>query len=410
MSKYSIKAVFDEECAQLEIGPKLVKRLRAYQLGFVNKNDEHIKFFGGNLLGVQVVRFTPMDRDRWFDEILEVDDGPLEERLLALPTVNGDWHISSDTMNLSCAWLTHAIFNSSHLSPEQKKEAMIDVMLVLQYKYLTSCIYHYFRYPADPAVAEATYAQLSYKFAIKQYGSWSALLRARAENIIEKDSIHYRTLVKMDNDDDVTYLLNDVQGRIRDSVKNIYAVLDRVKKQGIRIASTSAVIEHDGVEILKDKTRSMLAYERYLNSIITDKNSFIRDELCIVIEKIMHTMPPKLFRETLVWMSENYRQQGAGSVEEILNETLIHSFEYLSQNRDVIRNANDLPGLLSRLRGVYMSSRSTDPVLFALREKTEEIVKQATGNKNTSVIASVRTGVLLYICLRSYTMKHYASV
>jgi hypothetical protein len=213
----------------------------------------------------------------------------------------------------------------------------------------------------------------------------------------------------MDNDAKVVYMLNDTQGRIRDTLKNIYDVFIRVHNQGIRINSVSSVIEHDGVEILKDRSKSLHAYSRYINAIVTDKNSFLREELMDVIEKLMHTMPPRLFRETLVWMSENYRQPHAQEIEEVLSETLVHSFDYLSANRTLVKNSNDLPGLLSKLRGVYMSSRSTDPVLFSLRQKVEKMVKAATGNRNNSVIAAVRTGVLLYIVLRSYTMRHYAS-
>ena len=404
----SIKSVFDNECSELKVDVKLIKRLHAYQVGFVNKNSDHINFFGGNLLGVEVVRFINADRDRWFSEIIQVDDGPLEHRLLALPTVNETFNISSDTMNLSCAWLCHAIFTSKLLNNEQKRQGMIDVMLVLQYKYLTSILYHFFRYPADKATAEATYAQLSYKFAIKQHGSWAAWLLARAEAIIDqKESIHFNSIAKMDDDDEVTYLLNDTQGRIRDTVKNIYAVFMFTHKQGIRISSTSSVIDHDGVEILKDKSKNLLAYGRYINSIITDRNSFVREELVTIIVKLMQTMPERLFRETLNWMSDNYRQNGAKEIEEILNETLIHSFDYLSDNRDAVRNSHDLPGLMSRLRGVYMSSRSTDPALLELRKKTETIVKKATGNKNDSNVASTRTGVLLYLVLRAMTMRHF---
>ena len=405
----SVKGVFASECTNLDIGLKLIKRLHAYQVGFVNKNEDHIKFFGGNLLGVQVVRFTDWDRDLWFNEILEVVPGPLEDRLLDLPEINENFHVSSDTMNLSCVWLSHAIYNSPKLTDKQKHEAMIDVYLILQYKYLTSRLYRLFRYPADPATAEATYAQLSYKYDIKTYGSWSAMFHARAEAIIAKESIHFRTITMMDDDSKVVYMLNDTQGRIRDMLKNIYGVFIRAHEQKIRISTTSSVVEHDGVEILKDKSKNLLAYGRYLNSVITDKNSFIREELVAIIEKMMHTMPPKLFKETLIWMSNNYRQNGAGAIEEVINETLIHSFDYLSQNRDLVRNNSDLGGLLAKLRGIYMSSRSTDPVLFSLREKAEIIVKHATGNKNNSVIASVRTGVLLYTVLRAMTMKHYTA-
>lgn len=405
----SIRTVFNEECYDLVVDQKFIKKLHNYQVSFVNKNDDHIAFFGGHVLGVHVVRFTPSDQDTWFDEILGVDPGPLEARLLALPEVNENFIVSSDTMNLSCAWLTHAIYNSKHLTAPQKHEAMIDALLVLQYKFLTSRLYRLFRYPADPAVAEATYSQLSYKFAIKQHGTWFALLKARCEAVIEKSSIHYKTISKMESDLDVVYMLNDTQGRIRDLLKNIYGVFRTVHSQGIKVVSTSGVVEHDGAEIFRDKTKNISTYMRYLNAIVSDKNSFIKEELLEIVEKLMHTMPPRLFRETLEWMSDNYRQSGVPEIEDVLNETLLHSFDYITNNTALVRNERDLPALLSRLRGVYMSSRTSDAAILDLREKTEKIVRKATGNKNTSTMASVRTGVLLYLICRTFTMNYYAT-
>lgn len=407
--KNGISKVFDEECKDLQIDKDLVRRLNTYQNAFVHKNSEHQDFFGGSTTGVQVVRFLPADRNRWFDEILEINDTLLEEKLHALPTVNTDWLISSDAMNLSCAWLAHAVFKSNKLNDKQKHDALIDIFLVLQYKYLTSILYRFFKYPADRETAEATYSLLSYKYALKVHGSWSAVLRARAEEIISKDSIHYDTIVKMDDDKDVIYLLNDTQGRIKDMMKNIYDLFIRVSQQGIKIATVTAVTtDHDGEEILKDKTKSMTVYGRYIRSVIIDKNSFVRTELTNVIEKIMQTMPPKLFNMTLEWMSINYSQVNTKIIDEVLEETLLHSFDYLGTNRELIRNNTDLSNLLAKLRGVYMSSRSTDQALIALREKTEKMVRMAVETKNESVISSVRTGVLLYIVLRSFTMKHYS--
>jgi hypothetical protein len=408
MVDVSIKGVFESECAHLALDAQLAKRIHLYTVGFAHKNQDHIEFFGGNLTGVQVVRFTDSDKDRWFTEILQADESTLEARLVALPTVNSDWVVSSDTLNLSCAWLLHALLHSKKLSDAQRHQAMLDVVLVMQYKFLTSRLYRHFKYPADRATAEATYAALTFKYAIKQYGSWAAVLNARAEEVISPTGLHRKAIELMDPDSTVIYLLNDTQGRIRDMLKNIYDVFLQVHRQGIKISSTSSLVEHDGVEILKDKSKNLLAYTRYINSIITDRNSFIREELLTVIEKQMKTMPPRLFRESLEWMSDNYRQSGASMIEELLNETLIHSFDYLAENRNLVRNSTDLASLLTRLRGVYMSSRSTDPALFSLREKAEKIVKLATNNKNSSVIAAVRTGILLYLIARAYSMRYYS--
>lgn len=405
----TIKAVFNEECPHLVFDSKLIKKISDYRVGFEMKNQDHITFFGGNLTGVQVVRFLPADRDKWFEEILEVNEIILEDKVHSLPTVDADRHVSSDIMNISCVWLIHRIYTSKQLTDKQKKEAMVDVAMVMQFKFLTSRLYRLFRYPADPTTAAAAYAQLSYKFSIKAYGSWRALLTARAEEITSLTGIHANTIKTMESDKDVAYVLSDSQGRIKDILKNIYDVFMKTHESGTRFATTSSVAEFDGEQILKDRSKNTLAYSRYIHSIITDKNSFIKPELVNVIQDLMHTMPPKLFNSALVWMSLNYGQGGAGVISDVLSETLVHAFDYLSQNRQVIKSHGDLPAILVKLKGVYMSSRSTDPALIQLRQKTEDIAKNATGNRHPSILASIRSGILLYIVARSFTMKHYTT-
>ncbi len=405
----TILRCFQKECQTLEINAAFCRRLHAYQVGFVNKNTEHIEFFGGHLTGVHTVKFMPADHDRWFNEVLEIDDGPLEDALRELDVIDPQHKIvASDTFNLTCAYLAYAIFNAKQISEEQRQQAMIDVFSVLQYKFFTSRLHQHFRYPADKEVAEAAYTQLTARFAIKRLGKWSAVFLSRSEDIISKSSIHYRVITKMDIDDEVIYMLNDIQGRIRDMLKNIYHVFKQVNAQGKRIVSVSSVVEHDGQAILKDRTRAIPQYIHYLKSVVSDKDSFIREELVAVIEKVMHTMPTRLFRETLEYFSNNYQQSSAKVIEEVIDGTLVHAFDYLRSHRQVLTYKGDLATLITTMRGVYMASRSVDPVLLDLREKTEDIAKNATGSRNPSTLAAIRTGVLLYIVLRTLTMGHYS--
>lgn len=403
----SIKTTFDAACAGLSVDSKLAKKIAQYQVAFRTRNEDHIEFFGGKLLGNKVVRFLPSDQDRWFEEILQTDEVELTEKIHNLPTVNPDFFVSSNAMNLSCVWLMHAL-NRSKLPEKEKFEAMVNVALVLQYKYITSIIYHFYPYPADEATAQMAYAQLSKKFLITQYQNWYELLRAMSERLVQRGELHWRAIDKMEHDSDVIKMVNDVQGRLRDMVKNITRVFMEVHKQGVRMHSTSAVVEFDGEEILRDKTRGLVGYTRYIESVVPDKASFIRQELVAVIVQIMPSMNPRLFEQCLEWMSDNYQQRNAGLIEQLLEETLIHSFGYLKANSNLVRNTHDLSGILSRLRGTYMSSRNSDPVLWNLREKAEQVAQLATQNKNANTLAALRTGILLYVCLRTYTMHHYS--
>ena len=404
-----VKAVFDQECAHLHFDARLAKKLSTYRLAFEMRNQDHITFFGGNLTGVQVVRFLPEDRDNWFEIILEVNEFVLSDLLEDLPSIDKTRIVTSDTMNLSFVWLLHRLSTSKKLNTKERHDAMIDVCMVMQFKFLTSRLYRHFQYPADPSIAAATYAQLNYKYAIKRYGSWKAVLMARSEDIIGKDSIHLNAITKMDDDHGVTYLLSDTQNRIRDMLKNIYDLHLRVRNQNHRVLTTSSVVEHDGKLILKDLNNSLVNYGRYLHSIITDKRSFIRDELTSVIEKLVHTMSPRMFLKTLEWLSDNYRQQGAELIEEAIDNVILYSLDYLQANRTLVNNVGDLPGMLSKLRGSFMSSRNNDELMLKTKNQFENIVQQATGSKHPSITASVRTGVMLYLVARALTKKYYTT-
>ena len=405
-----IKAVFEALCGEVVFDKKLVTAVHRFQTNFVTKNKDHIEFFGGNLTGVQVVRFLDADKNRWFQDILaNADEEELREPLHVIPALsndNGVFKVAGDPMNLSCAWLLHRLHNNTKLSTVERREAMIDVLLAMQFKFLTSRLYRLFRWPADEATAKATYAQLSNKFSIKVHGSWLAVLKARAEDVISNTSIHFDAIAKMDDDREVVMMINDIQGRIRDMLKNIYGVYLQVKAAGTKITSTSSVIEHDGVEVLKDRTKGLTTYPRYLKSVISDRNSFVREELINVVANVMPSAAPKYIRSSLEYLSANY-MRSSGDIEKLVDACLIHSFSYLADNRASLRGNVDLAALLTRLRGVYTSSRSSDPDLLFLREAMEMQVRRAIDTKTNSVVASVRTGVLLYLVARAYTMNHY---
>lgn len=405
----NIKEVFQEGCPDLKIDRAFIRKLHLYTQNFANKNEDHIAFFGGNLMGVHPVRFRDEDRNRWFDDVLETDDLALEDELFKLPAIVPSRNVSSDVMNLSCCWLVHAI-HISDLSPKEKEEAMTDALMVLQYKFITSILAYWFRYPADKNVAETTYARLNKKFGLKVYGSWRALLLARARDILASSSPHYQTYRSFNDDLAVVYMVNDIQGRIKDILKNIRDVFEEVRKDPRgAIRSTSATqVDAEGITAVKDKQRNFTIYRRYIHGVMSDRPSFIRDELVQVIVSAMPTMPDKLFLEALAYMSQNIGPGGDKDVGELVDETLSHAFDYIATNRSIMNNPNDIGGLVAKMRSLYMASRGSDPTLLKMRATAEQIATRAVRSKNASIIAAVRTGMMLYIVLRTFTMKHYS--
>lgn len=406
----TIKPVFTDVCGDVPIDSKLVKRLRVFTQTFINKDESSIAFFGGNLMGVHDVKYLPEDRDRWFEEVLDIDQTTLEDNLHDLDVINEDYVRISDTVNLTSVWLLHALHSSPKLSPKEKEQAMIDVAFMLQVKFLTSIFSWYFKYPADPEIAQAVYEGLTYKSDLKSAGSWSALLIQRAKKIIARDSIHYRMITHFDDDADIFYAITDIQGRLREIVKKMYSDLVRLRDNRTRISTTSAIVVLDGTTIVKDRVRNYSTYKRYLHEVIGDRNTFIRDEVIKIILNAMHTLREKepLLRDVLTYCSLNYAVKGSEEIAELCDETILHAIEYLASNRGLLSDPSDLARLIARLRALYMASRMSDPTLIKMRDLAESIVSKSSKSKNNAVQSALKTALQLYLVLRAFTMNYYS--
>lgn len=414
MQHGKIRILLDQLCSHVSYDEEFVRNVRMVQEGFVNKKPEHIEFFGGTLTGVHTVRFTDADRDQLFDVLLSgVDESQVESLLYALKDEHGQYVIDrthkrgSDVFNICAVYLIHKVHNSHQLDDKQKIDAKRRIGAYMTYKFLTSLLYWYFKYPADPAIAKATYAKLSMKFAIKQHGSWGATLMNLANTLVDDTSVHKSVIEKMDNDYNVERMINDIQSRVKDMLKNIYEVFDKTHAAGEKISSSSSHTEIEGEIELKDRTRTVSVYSRYVKGILSDKNTYIRPELQHVVINMMPTMPPRLFHQTLSWSSDHYFGQTTKMIDDAVDVVMEHAIEYLSANRDIAKT--DVGRMLERLRGAYTSSRSTDARLLDARQKVELIVREATHSKNENAIASVRTAWMLYLVARAYTMRYYSS-
>lgn len=405
-----LKSVFDELFSQTKFNEHLAKELYRYQIGFVNKNSEHLEFFGGNLLGVQVVRYTDKDLNRYFDDVLEIDYLSLEEDLLDTQGINPEFKVSSDALNLTTMYLIHRFLTNKNMAKEKRERAAIDAALIFYYRVTSSLLSHYFRYPADPKIAQATYARLTNRYLIKQLGSWQEVFMYRAKELISPDGIHHKTLTEFNDTEAIVQMVNDAQGRIRDMFKNIYAEFKNAHTAGDSIAITTlSDIDMDGGDVIKDKTHSPDVYQNYLISILSDQNSFIKEELVGVVAKVNESMQIRNFRNTLVWMTEQGNNQHHIKIEHFIKQVMIYSINYLAKHGYMLRDTKDLSGMMYKLKNLYLASRSSDDELAEIRKAGSEIITLACGKISEQANASIRTGIILYLCLRAFTKHYYTS-
>jgi len=400
-----IKSIMDEYGKHIKFDSRLVNQLERFVQNFINKSPEHVKCMGSNLTGVNRLTWTLQDRLEWEDNFLQIDGRDLRQAILALPHMDDVGRVAADNFNISCVWLCHGFYRSD-LPLRAKEKAMKLSMDILQYKLLSSIHSHYFKYPVDQNVAEATYAELSRKFDIKRYGNWRGVLDSRSENIIATGEIHERTIRSLDDDLAIVRMIQDIQFRLRDKIKNIWEVMARVIENDMKFSTTSSTIELDGALVTRDIERLSSDYIIFIKEAAAERDRFIKADLMLVIETTMSTMPVKPFENLLSIFTEKVSKSDKLAVE-LIEKTMEHLFNVVLSDRKTQMRVNDPAAVLNRIRGLYTASRSSNELLTRMQEISEKMVRKDVKIVNNANVASLRTGLLLYIVLRAMVKEHY---
>lgn len=400
-----IKSIMDEHGKHLRFDSRLVGQLERFVQNFINKSPEHVKCLGSNLTGVNRLSWSLDDRLEWEENFLQIDGRELRQAILAIPHMDDVGRVAGDNFNISCCWLAHRFYKSD-LPPRVKEKGMKLSMDILQYKLLSSIHSHYFKYPVDQNVAEATYAELSRKFDIKRYGSWRAVLDSRSENIIATGEIHEQTIRQFDDDIAIVKMIQDIQFRLRDKIKNIWEVMANVIEKDMKFGSVSSTIELDGALVTRDIERLSTEYIHFIKEAAAERDRFIKPDLVDVIESVMSTMPEKPFEQLLVIFTEKVSKSDKNALQ-LVELTMEHLFNVVLADRKTTMRMNDIPAVLNRIRGLYTASRSNNDILEQMKEITEKFVRKDVKIVNNANVAALRTGLLLYLVLRAMVKDHY---
>lgn len=404
-SSATIKEIFDRHLKHLTIDNKLGKKLSAEMYSFINKNDEHIRFFGGNLTGTYRIKFTSTDKNEILIHLLDLDADAVRHEVLQVEGVNSDWIISTDIFNMTMQYLVHCFYNTD-MPTKNKMDAMIAVLMLLHFKLLGSILHQFFPYRVDERLAMATYAAMSMKFALKRLGTWYRAIDERCQDVIAHDSPHLSTIKRFNETEAIRYMIQDIQNRMRIRAKKIHAMMRMVADQDKRMQTVSGTVTLDGVVVVREINRSTAEYSKYLNRIVLSEREFIKDELITVIAAEMKSMPEVPLNDTLKAIVQRAMKKDK-QFEELKSLMLAHLFEEMAHNPDLASAMKDPALFLNKLKYLYQSSKTTDPDVLKMRDLATKMVIKAVKIRTAATIASIRTGLQLYIVLRMLTMKKY---
>lgn len=398
----TLKMVLDELMEGREVDKALIDRVYRYHINYLNQSREYLEFFAGNLLGVQVVRFTLKNIRDFFGDVLGLDVLEVERAIRTVTTIDHTRAISSDPMNLMIMYLIHRFLSSPKLSEKERIRGAYDAALIFFYRALAIRQSQWFHFAANRNIAQAAYARLSNKFLLKQLGSWKAVLEYRAKELINEEGIHYKQLVLFQDDDRISYAVGDSENRIKSMYKYYYREF-AIAVNGSEMISTSSatIVDAENIEKLKEKFCSVDKAITLLRHALHDRQSFIKPELVKVITDINTNTSQRMLVSVLEWMSENSSSPANhAKIDDFTRLVVVHSYHLV--NEMGAGELNDVPMVLVTLKNLYLSTRSRDVELTKIRKLGEAIVKQAAGKINSSLLMATRTSVILYLTLRTF--------
>ena len=86
---------------------------------------------------------------------------------------------------------------------------------------------------------------------------------------------------------------------------------------------------------------------------------------------------------------------------------MVHVFDQFAKDRTLQKSIKDLPILVTHMRGLYTAPRSKGDIL-KLRKGFEDMIHKYLKLRNGTVTSAVRTGILLYIVIRTFAKEYYS--
>ena len=395
---HSVKSTFERH-VNVQIDRNFIKHILYFLNKFMHKNEDHINFFGGNLIGVYSVKWIKDDELQWMEDVLHIED--LEELrydIRDLPYINEDFNVSSDIINLSFLWVVHMGLIATHLTNEEKLRLAHTALSIMQCKFISSVHTHNFKWKADMGIALHVYENLTQKSLIKQEGSWAKLIERRSNDFLDKDGIFYHELVAFDDDENIVKILNDFWNRTKSVVQLLTSEYHDALNSKSRVDTTNIFTTIDDKELLKNTTSQYNQAVIYMNDIIPDRNAFVKENIIDVIIKISATINKHYLETTLFYYSQNYKTKKHDVFKSILEDLLMYVFDYIKKEKLSVKN---IPVLALKLNSNFRSSRNSSVLFISLKQRVTDVIEDANPRIDTSEMVSARIGVFLYLTLRA---------
>ena len=125
----------------------------------------------------------------------------------------------------------------------------------------------------------------------------------------------------------------------------------------------------------------------------------------VVIGLMGGDIPPNVLSDAIIKFYEYYNKKDK-DCQKLLELILLHAFDKIQQDKEIQKKANNIGEFLVYMKSLYVAARSKDDVV-EMRELGDKFIKKRVKSNNKTLIASTRTGLMLYILARTFLKDKY---
>ena len=398
----------------VRVDTKLANNINRWRLLYETR-DQNPEVLNTPLLACAKTAFFPKDQHVLFEMCgINQDDFKRAVRQSSVPK---DFIVASDEFNLLITWVAHNVLVSTSISRDLKDKTIVTLFMMLMYKFFTSVVRHSFPYHANRAIMETTIDNLSDKFDIKhkETSTWKLTIQKRAELLVEtgSENIHYNTLLTYSPDSKITYILSDLQTRIRTKIRLIASLYYDAVKNGTNIVDTTLTSEDkEGKKTIKEIQKS---YDSMISSIcnkVLNAQRFISTDYIKIVVALCPNVRPEMIRNVLMQFSALATYQYQKGKGEDMDKTgafyqgyhIIISNLIQSTYRACILEKVPMRrwDILKKTINLYRSSRVNDPVVLKVKDSIGRFIVATKVSSRDTTNASLKIAIVLYFMLMSF--------
>lgn len=389
-------------------------------IGFVREYElrkEHPEALNTPYIGLKRIYFLPKDQNFLFDQFTIVK-GELKKLIDSVDSINPDFHVIPDPFNQLVIWAIHRTFHSPDLSDRMASRTRYELLKLIQYKFFSSTVNHFYQYGANEEYMTAAIESLSGKFDIKkkETGTWKLIMEKRAQEMLDDNSIHYKALVNFKPDKDVFYVISDTQTRIRNKIKLVNEAYYKTRERGERVQQYNISDEVDGQQLIKSLESKYDQMILHVSRSALSVDQFIDTSSVKLVSGLVRNIEPDVLRKLLMKFNDlAVQQHKSGKSKEqkegdkypiyvgyslLIEKILTASYGAVLRRKDV--DVNSKLSILEKTMHHYRASRISDESVLAVKASVMHFVESTGLTKRAETQSGLRLSLILYVILLSF--------